>query len=275
MTEASARAAIVAYCGLLWERNLVAGSSGNVSVRLEDGTLAVTPSGRSLRALQPEDIVRVSSEGRTLGGGRATSELPLHLAAYAARAGVGCVVHTHPASCVAWSKTGGLFPLDTVGAIESLGVIAFTRYARSGTAELAAICSAALRECDTIVMERHGLTSVAAELETAFLRTDLAEQTARIELAALLLRASKDRSMNDRPGFPADELRAAAGDHPEARARIDALHAAVGAERPDPAAIARHVEGLRGFSTLLGPLERWWLDPRTQAFISELSATGL
>ncbi len=193
MTEAQARAAIVAYGTLLWERGLVFGSSGNLSLRLDDGTIVVTPTMQSLRALDPDALVRVSPDGAPLDPEqRATSELPLHLAAYRARPDIRCVVHTHPTYCVAWSKHGRLFPLDTVGATESLGPIAFTRFAKPGSQELATLCSAAFAEkADTIVMERHGVSSVAPDLETAFLRTDLAEQTARLELAALLLGAAK------------------------------------------------------------------------------------
>ena len=189
MTEADARRAIVEYGRLLWDRGLVAGSSGNVSVRLDDGTIIVTPAGRALRALAVDDLVQVDDLGAQFGsGGRPTSELPLHLAAYRARAGIRCVVHTHPTYCVGWSKTGALFPLDTVGAIESLGPIRFTRYAKSGTSELADICSAAFADgAETVVMERHGISSVGTTLEEAYLRTELAEQTAHIEFAAKLL----------------------------------------------------------------------------------------
>ncbi len=187
--QSEARRAIVEYSGLLWSRGLVAGNSGNVSVRLDDGTLLVTPSGVSLRALRPHEIVATDAQGVALpGAGRPTSEVPLHVAAYRVRPDARCVIHTHPAYCVAWSKTGTLFALDTVGAIESLGSILWTPYAPSGTPELAAICSSAFAApCDTLVMERHGLSVLAANLETAFVRTDLAEQTARIECAARLL----------------------------------------------------------------------------------------
>jgi len=189
MTEAQARREIVAYCALLWQRGHCAGSSGNVSVRLDDGSILVTPSGRSLRALEPSELVRVSTDGVVLAGRRPTSELPLHLAAYRVRPEVRCVVHTHPTYCVGWSKTGRLFPLDTVGALETLGPVAFTPYAKSGSAELAEICAQAFAgEVDTIVMERHGLSSVGATLESAFVRTDLAEQTAHIEFVAAQLR---------------------------------------------------------------------------------------
>lgn len=194
MNEAQARAQIVAYGALLWQRGLVAGASGNISVRLDDGTLLVTPTGRSLRALEPAALVRTTAEGVPLEpGAQPTSELPLHLAAYRVRPEIGCVVHTHPTHCVGWSKTGELFPLDTVGAIESLGPIAFTPYAKSGTQALADICSAAFATAvDTIVMERHGLSSVGATLEAAFLRTDLAEQTAHIEFVARQLGRSRN-----------------------------------------------------------------------------------
>lgn len=191
MTQTEARDAIVAACALLWQRGLIAGSSGNVSLRLDDGAIVVTPAGRSLRALDAADLAVVAPGGvASATKVRPSSELPLHLAAYRVRPEIRCVVHTHPAYCVGWSKTGTLFPLDTVGAIESLGRIAFTRYAPSGTPELAALCAAAFAAGhDTIVMERHGLSSVGATLEEAMLRTELAEQTAQIEFVAALLDA--------------------------------------------------------------------------------------
>ncbi len=191
--EVRARDEIVVYAARLYERGLVAGSSGNISVRLADGDLLVTPSGTSLRALRPDDVVRCTPQGRVRAAqGRPTSELPLHLAAYQSRADAFALIHTHPTYSVAWSKTGGLFPLDTVGALESLGTIAFVAYAASGTEELAGLCAAAFaRGIDTIVMEHHGLSSLGSDLETAFVRTDLAEQTARIEFAASVLRMAK------------------------------------------------------------------------------------
>jgi len=82
MTEEQARRDVVAYCSLLWERRLVTGTSGNVSVRLDDGDLLVTPAGVSLRALDPGQLVRVGSDGAPRSGMRPTSELPLHIAAY-------------------------------------------------------------------------------------------------------------------------------------------------------------------------------------------------
>jgi L-fuculose-phosphate aldolase len=187
--DRGARTEIVRICSLLWERGLVAGTSGNVSVRLPGGTIVVTPTRRSLRSLSPDELVLVDSTGRSLEHDkRPTSELPLHLAAYRVRADVQCVVHAHPTYCTAWSKTGALFPLDTVGAGESLGPISFTHYARPGSHELAEHCADAFAAgANTIVMERHGLSAVAATLESAFEQTHLAEQTAHMEFCAAIL----------------------------------------------------------------------------------------
>jgi len=76
------------------------------------------------------------------------------------------------------------------------------------------------------------------------------------------------------PPFPADELRAATTD-PIAHSDIDALHSELGAQKPSAARIGEHVERLRRWDDLVAPLERWWLDPRTQLFIEDLTAIGL
>ncbi len=172
---------------------MVAGSSGNVSVRLPGGDVLVTPSARSLRDLLPSEIVRVGAAGMERGEGeRASTELPLHLAAYRARADVTCIVHTHPTFCVVWSKCGGVFPRDTVGALETLGPVAWTGYEPPGSQALA---DAAARRFaggfDTVLMERHGLSTAASSLERAFVLTDLAEEAARIAYFSKLVAGEK------------------------------------------------------------------------------------
>ena len=180
--EAAIRAEIVAYCTLLWERRLVTGSSGNVSVRLPDGDVLVTPAARSLRALDPREIVQVDASGNARDErALASSELPLHLAAYRVRPDVACVVHTHPTFCVVWSKFGEVFPRDTVGAVETLGPVGWAEYAPPGSAALAESAARVFASgVDAVLMERHGLSIAAAELEQAFVLTDLAEEAARI-----------------------------------------------------------------------------------------------
>jgi L-fuculose-phosphate aldolase len=188
-SEEAIRAEVVAYCLRLWDRRLVTGTSGNVSRRLDTGDLLVTPAGRCLGSLDPEELVRVSPEGAARDGtGRATSELPLHLAAYRVRPEARCVVHTHPTFCVVWSKGGTIFPQDTVGARETLGPVAWTPYYPTGSQQLAQVCAEQFaRGIDTVLMERHGLSTIGSSLESAFVLTDLAEEAARIAFFSRLI----------------------------------------------------------------------------------------
>src|SRR5579862_4841909 len=167
MTEAD----LLLWCRRLWERRLVSGTSGNVSIVLENGDLLVTPSQKSLGFLEPGDLVRVDRKGAPRDPKqRPTSDLPLHLAAYDVRTDIRSVIHTHPTMSVVYSKTGQLFPRDTVGASESLGTCAWTPYRKNGTQELADLCAAEFqRGVDVVVMERHGLTAIAPTLEQAFM----------------------------------------------------------------------------------------------------------
>lgn len=180
--EDVAREAIVRYCRRLWQRRLVSGSSGNVSVRLGDGSILITPSQRALAELAPSEIVAVQPSGDAMAPGqRPSSELPLHVAAYAARADIRCVVHTHPTFCVVWSLSGRVFPQETVGARETLGPVGWCAYAPAGSRELAGACATVLAGgTDTVILERHGLTTVGMTLESAFVLTDLAEEAARV-----------------------------------------------------------------------------------------------
>ncbi len=186
-TREDSRAEIVRCCARLWNRRLVTGTSGNVSVRLASGDVLVTPSQRSLEELRVDELVLVDSDGLPRDAQRPTSELALHLAAYRARPDARCVVHTHPTFCVVWSRTGRIFPQDTVGARETLGVVGWSPYFPPGSTELALRCADQFaRGSDTVLMERHGLSTLGANLDVAFALTDLAEEAARIAYYASL-----------------------------------------------------------------------------------------
>jgi len=79
----------------------------------------------------------------------------------------------------------------------------------------------------------------------------------------------------ERPDFPADELYAATPNDSDARARIDALKRELASDRPTAANIHTHVSELRKHASLRDVVTAWFESPRTQAFIEELSATGL
>ncbi len=182
MTERTARDEVARYSRTLFQRRLVSGGSGNVSMLLDDGNVLITPTQRSLRDVAPDELVVVDRAGVPRDAQRRPSvELPLHLAAYAVRPDIRCIIHTHPTYCVLWSKTGGTFPCTTVGARETLGEIVWTPYRQPGSRELADTTASALKGgLNVVLMERHGLSTVAEELERAFVLTDIAEEAAKL-----------------------------------------------------------------------------------------------
>src|SRR5581483_4573849 len=107
ITRVVAEQAIVRVCQRLYERGLVAGPDGNVSVRLADGSILVTPSGFSKVDVTPNDLVRVDLDGQVLDGAhRPSSELRMHLRLYARRTDINAVVHAHPPTATGFAVAG-------------------------------------------------------------------------------------------------------------------------------------------------------------------------
>ena len=84
-----------------------------------------------------------------------------------------------------------------------------------------------------------------------------------------------DSGMPDVPHPPYDELRAAAANDAEAARSVDALHAELHSDRPDPAAVQQHAGILRGIPVLEARIANWWDDPGTQRWVKALSDAGL
>ena len=106
--ESEAREAVALVCRRLWERGLVAGQDGNVSVRLESGRILITPAGFSKVDVCPQHLVALADDGTWDGGPLVpSSESALHLRAYARRPDIGAVVHAHPVWATALGLAGG------------------------------------------------------------------------------------------------------------------------------------------------------------------------
>ena len=109
MNESKLREQICLLATSMFERGLTHGSTGNISVRLDDNNILVTPSGSSFGRLDPNQIVKVSKSGEIIGSTTPTKELPLHQAFYETRGmKSGAVVHLHSTYSVALSMLPGI-----------------------------------------------------------------------------------------------------------------------------------------------------------------------
>lgn len=181
-SERQHRHDVVAVCRRMYERGYIAALDGNVSVRLSDRRVLATPAGAAKGSLDPEDLVVTDLDGRALGGGgRPSSELRVHLAAYRLRPEVQSVVHAHPPAAVAHSLAGvSLAPTVIPETVLTLGTIAGTDYDTPGTPELARRMEDALRCHDAILMERHGTVTLGEDVWQAYHRLESLEHTAKI-----------------------------------------------------------------------------------------------
>ena len=110
MSETKLREDICRLGRSLFERGLTPGSSGNISVRLDDGGWLVTPTNASLGFLDPARLSRLDADGRLVSGDAPTKEIPLHTALYETRGAARAVVHLHSTHSVALSMLPEIDP---------------------------------------------------------------------------------------------------------------------------------------------------------------------
>jgi L-fuculose-phosphate aldolase len=186
--EARLRAGLVEVCRRLHARDLIGAAEGNVSCRLPRGRFLVTPAGASKAHLRAADLVVVDATGAVAGGrGRPSTEVRMHLAAYAPRPDVGALVHAHPITAVALTVAGVPPPTDLVPeAAVTLGPIAVAPFATPGTDEVPAALAPCWSGHDVVLLERHGAVALGRTLAEAFERMETLERVCRIALAARL-----------------------------------------------------------------------------------------
>jgi L-fuculose-phosphate aldolase len=169
----------------LYERGLVSGVGGNASVLLPSRRqMLITPAGYFKGGVAEGDLVRVSLEGKVVGKGRPSSELPTHLAAYRVRKDVEAVVHGHPPTAVGLVTAGVTLPTMTpehAVMVRRLEVVGFAVPGEEG----ARAVEESLKRCDVVGIMNHGFFSLGADLHEAASRVEVLEESAKIYLAGM------------------------------------------------------------------------------------------
>jgi len=178
----SARRDLLQVCKRLYERGLVAGADGNVSIRISKQHLLATPTGMSKGSVGPEDLVVCDLAGKQLDGARRlTTEIKIHLAAYSEREDVCAVVHAHPPFATAFA-VAGMTPSETLmpEAYIAVGRVALAPYGTPSTDELSERLRASLREHDSVLLANHGAMTLGRDVIGAYHRMEALEQLCRI-----------------------------------------------------------------------------------------------
>ncbi len=185
MTEPQAREQLSTVGHSLFARGYSCGTSGNLSMRLEDGSFLMSPTNVSLGELDPGHLSLLDRDGRHTAGPPPTKESWLHLAMYASRPQDAAVVHLHSTHAAALSCRTDLAPDDCVPALTPyvvmrLGRVALVPYRRPGDAGGTATVAALARTHRAILLANHGPVVAGADLPGAASAAEELEETARL-----------------------------------------------------------------------------------------------
>jgi 3-dehydro-4-phosphotetronate decarboxylase len=168
----------------LYLRGYAFGSTGNISVR-EGGRVWITPTGVSLKGLNPERLACVSLVGEGLNENRPSKESPFHLAVYSRREDVRAVVHLHTTYSVALSCLDSFDPENPLPPLTPyyfmrVAPLAVLPYFRPGSEDLAAAVGEAAARHNCMLLRSHGVVCAGSTLSEAVDRAEELEQTARL-----------------------------------------------------------------------------------------------
>ena len=180
---------IIEYGTLLIKKGLVIGTGGNISVRINENRMMITPSGMAYDSLLPEDIVILDMNGNVVEGNRRPSiEVNMHRCILMVRKDINAIVHTHSvyASAVAVTRQE-LPPVTDAMAIVFGGAIKTAEYARTGTEELANHVVETLGNSSAVLLANHGAVGVGKSLTEAFGICELLEVSAKTYIYANMI----------------------------------------------------------------------------------------
>ena len=195
--EVRVREQIVELGRSLFDRGLTAGSSGNLSVRLEDGWL-LTPTNTCLGRLDPARLSKLDWNGHLLSGDPPSKEAFLHRAMYEERHGAAAIVHLHSTHSAAVSCMDGLNPADclpplTAYYVMKIGRLPLIPYYRPGDPALGDVIRGLVDKHSAVLLANHGPVVSSNTLEAAVYATEELEETAKL---FLLLRNASTRPLN-------------------------------------------------------------------------------
>ena len=211
MSEAKLRDRVADMAKSLFDRGLTFGSTGNISVRLDDGWL-MTPTGASMGNLDPARISRLDAAGNLVSGDAPTKEAFLHIAMYERRPRAGAVVHLHSTHSVAVSCLEDIDEADVLPPLTAyyamrVGRLPLVPYFPPGDIDLARAVREMASDHHAMLLANHGPVVAGKSLADAVYATEELEETAKLFLALQGMRTrplTPEQVAEIRRRFPSD-----------------------------------------------------------------------
>lgn len=181
------RQELIEYARKMEKYNLVKMSGGNVSLRLEDGNVIVTPSAMNYDTMVPEDIVVLDINGNIIEGKRRpTSDLSAILYILQNMPWINAIIHTHQAKAIAFSLVGDLLPVISSTMVDEIKdevqVAPFTISSDIGMG-IETVKHAGKSLC--VILKNHGAMAYGKSLDQALSAAVYLEETCDVYMTAL------------------------------------------------------------------------------------------
>ena len=180
--ETFARKRLVECCHLLYDRNLTVSAGGNMSVRLNENEILITPSGVNKGMINEEDLVKMDMQGNVISGGKPSIEHKFHLGIFRENPETNAIIHCHPLYCLAvLTRNEPLKSTLTPEGVLLLDQVPTCRYATPGSDELVeAVMEYA--NAPAMLMAKHGAITQGRTLEEAYNRMEELEFQAHLQI---------------------------------------------------------------------------------------------
>jgi L-fuculose-phosphate aldolase len=201
ITERKHREDIVRFGRCLYDRGFIAATDGNLSVRLDENRLLITPTSMCKGHMQPEDLVIIDLDGAVLEGHRnVSSEVGMHLLIYRSRPDIWGIVHAHPPTATGFAAAGVALDQALISEVVlTLGSVPLAPYACPGTEELSESLRPLVAGHNAILMANHGVVTYGDDLDQAFMHMETVEHFAKIAAVA--------RTVGEPRVIPPEEVR--------------------------------------------------------------------
>ncbi len=186
MNVHSAKKELAYFMRRLYRQKLTTTLGGNLSMRLADGNIIITPSATDKGRMKGGDIGMMDVDGNIIGPDfKPSIETQMHLNIYRVRPDVNAVVHAHPVTACAFAAASSEINCNLIiEASAMLGQINYADYHPMGSEDLASAVATAAESSNSVILKNHGALTVGVNIIEAFERLEVMENAARMTLIA-------------------------------------------------------------------------------------------
>ena len=190
MQEEEARRQILEAGKRLRDRFFIASNDGNISARLSENEILITPTSVNKGDVTLEQILKIDLQGRVISGPlKPSSETKMHLAVYRKRPDVLAIVHAHPPAATGFAACHIRLDADIIlpEVIFSLGKVGFAEYGTPTTEEIPNAVEKEIADCEAMLLSNHGALTVGTDVMQAYYRMEVLEMYARVRVVTKIL----------------------------------------------------------------------------------------